>query len=86
MCASFMFKHQSNPLSKQLVFFMLQPVGILFQRYVNIALKIVFNSKMVHRGITVIFFMAWFRLTLPLLIDDMMNSGFWDRSIIGLHK
>ncbi|KAF2457274.1 membrane bound O-acyl transferase family-domain-containing protein [Lineolata rhizophorae] len=86
-CGSATMPGKSSPVSGSCVFFLLQPLGIVLERYVQAKLlpeklPMVARRRWARRVWNVVFVHAWFFLTAPLLCNDWARSGIWLIEII----
>lgn len=75
MCGSIMLPSSTNPLN-ELVFFLIQPPGILCLGLVNKALRRKTKDSLSRYALNAMGCYLWLHLTLPLLMDDQIHGGF----------
>lgn len=78
MCASMMFRENNKPIKGQLVFFLLQPIGILCQSILLGPLKKIASGGVSSSMIYSICCVTWLYYTLPIMVDDLLMAGFWN--------
>ena len=80
-CASYTTVNESWPISGSFAFFMVQPVGLLGQRAVSGWMRVKdvrdWLPQVVREVGNVVFVVAWFWLTGPLIADDFAATGIW---------
>lgn len=78
MCGSFMLPSHSRPVTGQLLFFVLQPIGIVGQGLLRKKLIHVIGAGSRYRALQLSTTLLWLYWTSPLLWNDLLLGGFWD--------
>lgn len=78
MCGSFMLPSHSRPVTRQLLCFVLQPIGIVGQGLLRKTLIYVIGAGSRYCALQLLTTLLWFYWTTPLIWNDLLLGGFWD--------
>jgi predicted membrane protein len=77
MCASIMFRCDNSFGAFVLLFFLLQPLGIIVHKAALGMLRVVQVHPLLMHIFNISFTLLWLFFTLPLLFEDNIICGFW---------